>query len=115
MTSRTQPHPLEPLTIEECHRARDIVLGAHKHSIIDFRSISLEEPLKAELQPFLDLEHAGNLTAMIPRPKRLARVNYDVIGTDKIAKYYENLIDVKNGLSVQSVVVEKPAHAALTL
>ncbi len=52
---------------------------------------------------------------MIPRPKRLARVNYDVIGRDKIAKYYESLIDVKNGVSVQSVVVEKPAHAALTL
>jgi primary-amine oxidase len=115
MTSKTPQHPLAPLTIEEVHRARDVVLGQHTTSILDFRTISLEEPPKAELQPFLELEHAGKLTPPTPRPKRLARVNYDVIGRDKIAKYYETLVDVRNGVKVSDEVVEKPAHAALTL
>ncbi|KAF8847058.1 putative copper amine oxidase [Acephala macrosclerotiorum] len=115
MCSKTTPHPLEPLTIEEVHSARDIVLGFHTSSIIDFRSISLEEPPKAELQPFLDLERACKLTASTPKPKRLARVNYDVIGRDKVAKYYETLVDVRNGMKVSDEVIEKPTHAALTL
>jgi primary-amine oxidase len=42
-------------------------------------------------------------------------VNYDVIGHDKIAKYYETLVDVKDGILVSNEVVEKPAHATLTL
>ncbi|PVH72875.1 hypothetical protein DL98DRAFT_520269 [Cadophora sp. DSE1049] len=113
--SKTLPHPLIPLSIEESHRARDIVLGSHKSSIIDFRAISLEEPPKAELQPFLDLENAGELQLSTPRPARLARANYDVIGRDKIAKYCESLIDVQKGTIISQTVVEKPAHAALTL
>lgn len=113
--SKAQPHPLFPLSVEESHRVRDIVLGSHKSSIIDFRVIALEEPPKAELQPFLDLESAGKLQPNTPRPARLARANYDVIGRDKIAKYCESLIDVRSGVVVNQTVVEKPAHAALTL
>ena len=113
--SKALPHPLIPLSIEEAHRARDIVLGSHKSSIVDFRAISLEEPPKSELQPFLDLECAGQLQASTPRPARLARANYDVIGRDKIAKYCETLIDVQKGTIIDQTVVEKPAHAALTL
>ncbi len=112
---KVQTHPLIPLSIEESHRVRDIVLGSHKSSIIDFRTISLEEPPKAELQPFLELENSGKLEASTPRPARLARANYDVIGRDKIAKYCESLIDVRSGRVVDQTVVEKPAHAALTL
>jgi primary-amine oxidase len=115
MASKSIPHPLEPLSIEESHRSRDIVLGAHKLSIIDFRSISLEEPPKTYLQPFLHLEHSGQLTATTQRPARVARVTYDVIGPDKIAKYFETLIDIRKGIVVSHEVVEKPAHAALTL
>lgn len=115
MAHKDMPHPLEPLSIEECHRARDIILGAHGQSILDFRSVSLEEPLKADLQPFLELEHNGDLESGTPRPPRLARVNYDVICKDRMAKYHETLVDVKNGTLVSSEVIERPAHAALTL
>lgn len=108
-------HPLLPLTIPEVHVARNIVLSIHKNSILDFRSLSLEEPPKAELQPFLDLEHAGLLKADTPRPARLARVTYDVISGDRVAKYYESLVDVLNGTIVSQEVVDQPAHAALTL
>ncbi len=113
--SKPIPHPLFPLSIEESHRVRDIVLGSHKSSIIDFRSISLQEPPKAELQPFLELENSGKLQRSTPRPSRLARANYDVIGRDKIARYYESVIDVRNGTLIKQDVVEQPAHAALTL
>ncbi|CZT46700.1 related to peroxisomal amine oxidase (copper-containing) [Rhynchosporium secalis] len=113
--SKQLPHPLQPLTISETHIARDIVLNSHKNSIIDFRAIALEEPLKAELQPFLDLESKGKLDRETKRPARLARANYDVIGSDKVAKYCESLIDVVKRAVIDQTVVEKPAHAALTL
>jgi primary-amine oxidase len=109
------PHPLLPLTIPEVHIARDTVLSVHKNSILDFRSLSLEEPPKAELQPFLDLENAGLLQSHTPRPARLARVTYDVIGGDRVAKYFETLVDITQKAVVGQQVVERPAHAALTL
>ncbi len=43
------PHPLEQLSIDETHQAREIVLAVHKNSIVDFRAIFLEEPIKSEL------------------------------------------------------------------
>lgn len=111
------PHPLAPLNINETHVARDVVLASHEKSILDFRSLSLLEPIKAELLPFLELENAGQLTAETPRPARLAIVTYDVIGIDKVAAYYESTVDV--GVSpaklVNQTLVSKPAHAALTL
>jgi primary-amine oxidase len=109
------PHPLSPLRIGESHYAAHIVRSMHSQSIIDFRTISLEEPPKAELQPFLELENNGLLLPNTPRPSRVARVTYDVIGSDKLAKYYETLVDIRKGNVISNEVVEKPAHAALTL
>jgi primary-amine oxidase len=45
----------------------------------------------------------------------VARVTYDVIGSDKVAKYYETLVDIREGKAISNEIVEKPAHAALTL
>ncbi len=116
-STSTTPHPLHPLSICEAHVARDVVLSSHTNSIIDFRSLSLKEPPKAELLPFLELENAGLLTVATSRPARLAIVTYDVIGGDRIAKYFESLVDVGvfGGKLVRQEVVSKPAHAALTL
>jgi primary-amine oxidase len=109
------PHPLQPLSVLEVHVARDVVLSASKNLVLDFRSLSLEEPPKAELQPYLDLEHRGLLKADTPRPARLARVTYDVIGPDRVAKYFETLVDIAEKIVVSHEVIDKPAHAALTL
>ena len=114
--SERVPHPREQLTISESKRARDGSRRAHKDAVIDFRTISLEEPPKAQLQKFLEIEHSGNLQPSTPRPDRLARVAYDVIGSDKIPVYHESLIDVQNGVEVGHEVIDaKHHHAALSL
>ncbi|CAD6442153.1 92037083-fbfe-43d0-a3a1-22c901f4ee68 [Sclerotinia trifoliorum] len=111
----TRPHPLTQLSIIEAHRARDIVIGLHSGSLVSFRTIFLEEPPKAELQKFLEIEHNGDLNASTVYPKRVARVMYDVIGGSKIPKYQESLVDVEEGVEISREIVDTKHHARLTL
>ena len=104
--SEQLPHPLEQLTILECNQARDFVRRTHSDAVIDFRTISLEEPQKAQLQKFLDIEHSGSLRSDTPRPDRLARVSYDVIGSDKIPIFYETVVDVRNGIQIGHEIID---------
>ena len=113
--AQTVPHPLSDLTVAEISRARDIVLGLHPGSVIDFRSIYLLEPPKSEVVPFLDLEHAGKLKASTPRPARLAQVRYDIIGGAKAAEYHESVIDVSSSKRVKHDIVGTEHHASLTM
>jgi primary-amine oxidase len=94
ITQTQKPHPLAQLTIEEAHRARDVVLHLHDKAIIDFRTISLEEPAKAE---------------------RVARVNYDIIGNNKIPQYHESLIDIEESAEISRELISTAHHASLTL
>jgi primary-amine oxidase len=50
-------HPLQIISATEIQRARDVVLDKHDNEVVNFREIFLQEPLKAELIRFLDLEH----------------------------------------------------------
>lgn len=113
--SQREPHPLEQLSVAESHVARDVVLGAHGKSVIDFRTISLDEPAKAILVPFLDAENAGTLRADTPRPPRLARVAYDVVKENKVYEFYETVVDVKQGKIVLQELIDSKSHAPLTL
>lgn len=82
MSSSSAPHPLAPLSREECIDARDAVVGLHgAHQTLYFRAVYLQEPCKADLVPFLEAEHAGTLTgpAAPACPPRCARVEYDVV------------------------------------
>lgn len=108
-------HPLKHLSIEETEQARKIVLAAHPNEVVDFREIFLQEPAKAELTKFLDLEHSGRLSPSSPRPARLAKCQYDVIGEDKIPSYQESIVDVIRHKQVKHEVIGKQHHAALTL
>jgi hypothetical protein len=113
--SKTIPHPLDLLTIAESDAARQAILDARGSNVaVIFRAIFLEEPLKEELIQFLDLEHAGKVTAKTRRPARLAKVQYDVIsgGTDR--EYMESWVDVVSGNEVDTRVVEKMHQAGLT-
>ena len=110
------PHPLDQLSVYESDLAREIILKARGRNVaIQFRSIALEEPPKRELTQFLDLEHAGRLTAQTPRPARLAKVQYDVVRGDKNHEYMESWVDVVRRKEVEQRVVDKAHHAALTL
>lgn len=108
-------HPLQTLSADETKQARDIVISQHKDAVISFREIFLKEPEKVELTKFLDLEHSGSLSPTSPRPPRLAKCQYDVIGSDKIPYYHESIVDVENGTRVKHEIIGKEHHAALTL
>lgn len=113
--SERLPHPLEQLTISECKQARDFVRRTHPDTVIDFRAISLEEPPKAQLQRFLDIEHSGSFQSSFPRPDRLARVSYDVVGSDKIPAFHETVVDVRNGVQISHEIIDSKHHAPLTM
>ena len=111
----TIPHPLSDLSVEETNKARDLVLELHPGAVIDFRSIYLLEPPKADVVPFLELEHAGKLTWSTPRPPRLAQVKYDVIGGQKAAEYHESVINLGAARRVSHEVIGPGRHANLTV
>lgn len=109
------PHPLRILSIDETNRAHDVVVKAHPGAVISFREIFLQEPAKTDLKKFLELEHSGRLSPTTPRPPRLAKVQYDVIGADRIPEYHESIVDVNRATRVKHEVIGKQHHAALTL
>jgi primary-amine oxidase len=80
--SEAHSHPLSPLSEHEFRNARDIINGLYgAESTLFFRAISLNEPRKAELIPYLEAEHAGAALAELSerRPPREALIEYDVI------------------------------------
>ncbi|OCK78759.1 copper amine oxidase-like protein [Lepidopterella palustris CBS 459.81] len=109
------PHPFSTLSVEETRRARDVVLAAHPSAVVDFREIFLQEPAKEEVKRFLDLEHSARLSPTSPRPPRLAKCQYDVIGSDRTPEYHESVIDVDSKRRVKHEVIGKEFQAGLTL
>ncbi|KIW08673.1 uncharacterized protein PV09_00624 [Verruconis gallopava] len=109
------PHPLQHLSKEETCLARDILKQSHSGEIIEFREISLLEPPKAELTVFLDLEHKGLLSASSPRPQRLAKCHYDTIGSDKIPRYNESIVDLGQKARIKHEVIPQDISPALTI
>ncbi|CAK7207249.1 hypothetical protein SEUCBS139899_010059 [Sporothrix eucalyptigena] len=115
MSAATIPHPLSALSAAETNRARDVVVSLHQGCVLDFRTIYLHEPSKADVLHFLELEHAGKVTADTPRPARLAQAKYDVIGLSKVPEYHESIIDVNNGKRLKHDIVSSDHHASLTV
>jgi primary-amine oxidase len=61
-------HPLGPLTTEEIKESSSLIKGLWPASTnIQFKSITLQEPNKSELVPFLAAEHTGQSTPTIER------------------------------------------------
>jgi len=108
------PHPLKGLSLEETNLARDIILTLHKNTVVDFREIFLREPDKEVLAKYLDLEHAGGPSGDRPTPLRLAKCQYDVIGSDKVPEYHESIVDLNEKTRVEHEVIGKEHHASLT-
>ena len=111
------PHPLAILSVDEVNAARDVILAKHKDGdkVIDFREIYLEEPPKAELVKFLELEHNGSLSDSSSRPSRTALVQYDVIDTSGVPKHHESCIDLQAKQELKHEIVASEHHACLTL
>lgn len=109
------PHPLDYLSGAEIEIARQVVLQARGTEVVlNFRTITLEEPRKDELIRFLELEHAGSITAQTKRPARLAKVMYDIVRPDRSHEYTESFVDVRASTEISQRVVDKAHQAGIT-
>jgi Cu2+-containing amine oxidase len=110
-------HPFQNLDVEETRIARDVVLSLHPDVVVDFREIYLQEPEKEIMKKYLDSEHAASpgRSSDAKLPPRLAKCQYDVIGTDRIPEYHESVIDIEVQKRVRHQIVGKEKHASLTL
>ncbi|OAL51393.1 copper amine oxidase-like protein [Pyrenochaeta sp. DS3sAY3a] len=111
------PHPFKLLNVEETRVARDVVLSLHPDVVVDFREIFLQEPEKQLMKQYLDLEHAAQpgQSPTSKRPPRLAKCQYDVVGSDKVPEYHESIIDIEQKKRLRHEVVGKEKQASLTL
>lgn len=114
-TQGARPHPLDQLSFSEISIARETILNARGSSVIEFRSIALEEPPKAELLAFLDVEHNGVLSSRTRRPTRVARVQYDLVRADRSHEYTESLVNLDNKSETFHRMVDKMHQPSLTM
>ncbi|KAK5275008.1 hypothetical protein LTR99_004281 [Exophiala xenobiotica] len=92
--SKQRPHPLDPLTPQEIGQVADRVRDAFPGKDAYFRVITLLEPPKVEMIPFLEAEHGGQQPTSIPA--RLARVE-TFLGPKDSSHYYQLKVDVNSG------------------
>ena len=72
-------HPLCPITASEIKRSAELIKGCWPAKTnLHFKTISLEEPAKAELVPYLEAEHRGS---RLPKIDRKAFVSYYIRNT----------------------------------
>lgn len=111
------PHPLQHLNKVETELAVSILREAHPGEVIEFRQIGLQEPAKAELLAFLDLEHAGKVDRGTKRPKRLATCQYDTITSAEkgVVVYNEAVVDLDAKERVSHQVVPMGMSPSLTV
>ena len=115
LSLRGVPHPLDPLAVEEINLARDAIRKA-RGSVVSlvYRDISLDEPPKALMIPFLEAEHAGNFYARTQRPPRVAKVLYDVITADrKSLDFCCSMVNVTTAHELSYEVIDKRFHSPL--
>ena len=79
VTKQWVAHPLCPITASEIKSAADLIKGRWPSKTdIHFKTITLEEPAKAELVPYLESEHRGS---RLPHIDRKAFVSYYIRNT----------------------------------
>ena len=85
----TPQHPLGPLTAGEITESANLIRSIWPaNTNVQFKSITLQEPNKADLVPFLAAEHAGQST---PTIERRSFVVYYLRNT---VRQYCHLIDI---------------------
>ncbi|TWU72970.1 hypothetical protein ED733_003858 [Metarhizium rileyi] len=108
-------HPLAQLSADEFTKARDVVIQQHGGSqTVYFRQISLEEPAKQSLIPYLEAEHAGRLTPDTPRPARQAHVEYDLIKAER-HEAVRAVVDLDEEKVVKSDTAPSHSHPYFTI
>ncbi|KAI1611834.1 primary-amine oxidase [Exophiala viscosa] len=86
------PHPLCPLTAAELTTTADLVRSVWPSNIdLRFKVITLEEPPKKQMVPYLEAEHNGS---SLPRIPRKAFVSYYIRNTDR---FHEATVNLSSG------------------
>ncbi|KAL8676352.1 MAG: hypothetical protein Q9186_007127 [Xanthomendoza sp. 1 TL-2023] len=89
VANRIASHPLSPLTATEITKAVQLVQKLYPASTsLQYKAVTLEEPKKAELVPYLHAEHNGGRK---PNIERRAFVAYYIRNTDKFHEATVNL------------------------
>ena len=115
VTTQAPVHPLTSLSVAETNIARDVIRACHPGSVLHFRILYLQEPPKADLVKYLDLEHSGAPNADSARPARLARVHYDVVDDKAKPQFLEAVVDVEKRDRVFVETVKADVHQSFTL
>ncbi|CAL8577847.1 hypothetical protein XPA_003660 [Xanthoria parietina] len=89
LTSRVSSHPLSPLTTAEITNAVQLVQNLYPpNTSLQYKAVTLQEPNKADLVPYLQAEHHGGRK---PTIERRAFVAYYIRNTDKFHEAIVNL------------------------
>lgn len=81
----TLEHPLGPLTAAEILQSSQIIKSSWPAEVVfQFKSVTLEEPKKAELVPYLAAEHSGSA---LPKIDRRSFVVYYIKNTVSLADW----------------------------
>lgn len=105
--SETGIHPLDPLNADEISAAVAALRAAYPpESPIHFKAVTLDEPPKALLVPYLEAEHKGSPLPIVPRT---AYVLYLLQNTHKT---FEAIVDLGTGKLVSNAEIPADCHAA---
>ncbi|PQE19221.1 primary-amine oxidase protein [Rutstroemia sp. NJR-2017a BBW] len=105
-TKTTSEHPLGPLTASEIIQSSKIVKGLWPSATsLQFKSITLQEPSKADLVPYLTAEHSGK---QLPDVPRRSFVIYYIRNTDKL---HEAIINLTTGEVESNVRLGPNVHS----
>ncbi|KAF4541619.1 Copper amine oxidase [Lasiodiplodia theobromae] len=99
MSASPFPHPFDPLSPEEIRLAGQIVRNDLAGVDINFRVITLLEPTKDEMIPFLEHEHSG--IGSVSTPSRVAKVQAYVGQAGEKKKFTEFMVNL-NTRCIQS-------------
>ncbi|KAJ5832084.1 hypothetical protein N7474_000395 [Penicillium riverlandense] len=95
-------HPFDPLSPAEIVQAVRIVKKAIPNETLAFRMVTLLEPPKSQMIPFLSAEHAGKASdTNAIKPARIALIHFNRGGG------VSNLCEVRVNLDTQTIVHEK--------
>jgi primary-amine oxidase len=106
--SEIHVHPLDPLTPAEITTAAAILRSSYPaDSLIHFKTVTLDEPAKEYVVPFLEAEHKGSVS--LPTVPRTAYILYVMVNTNKT---FEAIVDFTSGKLVSNVEIPEDCHAA---
>lgn len=89
-TKSSVAHPLCPLTATEITTTADLVRSAWPaNTDLRFKVLTLDEPPKKDLLPYLEAEHSG---ASLPHIDRKAFISYYIRNTVRISRLHPDSV-----------------------